>query len=151
MTSSLRRIGERFQGASEPVRIAVVSSLGTGLGWLTYELIYWLNPLPEVWRATSSWLVAFVLGVVRQHALHRWLTFSHETPYWESLGRAYLFYASLATLGATLNGYLILTLGWHHRWAYLASVLATGVLTLTLMKRLVFVPARSRPKQPARG
>jgi hypothetical protein len=52
----------------------------------TYEIIYWFNPFEP--RATTSWAVSFLIGVTRQHGLHRMLTFTHQSPYWPSLGRA---------------------------------------------------------------
>jgi len=122
-----------------PERLRLVSTavLGAAIGWLTYELLYRLNPF-EAYRATTSWFLGFVIGVARQHALHRTLTFTHETPYWRSLGRAYLFYSVSAVLGAFTNYYLTAVLGLHHRAAWLICLVITAGISLLCLKRLVF-------------
>lgn len=111
--------------------------LGAGIGWLTYEIVYWLNPLRE-FRATTSWILAFLVGVTRQHGLHRTLTFTHHSPYWPSLGRAYVFYSVSAVLGAGLNSILTVRFGLHHRIAWAACLLLTALLSVLFLKRLVF-------------
>ncbi len=121
----------------EPLRLVCTAILGAGIGWVTYEIIYWLNPLHES-RATTSWALAFLLGVARQHGLHRTLTFTHHSPYWSSLGRAYLFYSVSAFLGAGVNYTLTVRLGLHHRLAWAACLLLTACISIVFLKRLVF-------------
>ena len=112
--------------------------LGAAIGWLTYEVIYWFNPF-DAYRATTSWFVGFVLGVARQHALHRTLTFTQKSLYWSSLGKAYLFYSISALLGACANYYLTSVLGLHHRLVWLICLGITASISLLFLKRLVFV------------
>ena len=121
----------------EPARLICTAILGAGIGWITYEIIYWLNPL-HASRATTSWVLAFLIGVTRQHGLHRTLTFTHRSPYWSSLGRAYLFYSVSAFLGAGLNYILTVRVGLHHRIAWGACLLLTAFLSVLFLKRLVF-------------
>ncbi len=121
----------------ETVRLGVTAIIGAGIGWVTYEIIYRINPLRET-RATTSWAIAFLLGVIRQHWLHRMLTFTHDSPYWPSLKRAYLFYSVSAFLGIGVSYLLTVRLGLHHRLAWAACLLLTASISALFLKRLVF-------------
>ena len=127
---------------SEPVRMMLTAMIGAGIGWITYEIIYRLIPTFS-YRATTSWALAFTIGVVRQHALHRTLTFAEHTPYLSSLGRAYLFYALAAFCGVFLNYTLTMRLGKNHHIAWLACLLLTGLLSFFFLKRMVFNGGKS--------
>jgi putative flippase GtrA len=126
----------------ETLRMMLTAILGAGIGWITYEIIYWLIPAFSC-RATASWVLAFTIGVVRQHALHRTLTFIEHTPYLSSLGRAYIFYAMATFCGAFLNYTLTVHLEVHHRMAWLACLLLTGLLSFFFLKRMVFNGGKS--------
>jgi len=116
--------------------MVVTAGIGALIGLLTYEIIYALNPLQP--RAASSWAVAFAMGIARQHALHRWLTFTHDTPYWSSLGRAYVMYSGSAAAGTLLNWGLTAGLGINHRIAWMICLLTTAMISLIFLKRYVF-------------
>jgi putative flippase GtrA len=76
----------------ELVRLILTALIGALIGLVTYEFIYWLMPLSP--RATLSWGAAYLIGIARQHGLHRTLTYYHQnSPYWTSLARAYLMYS----------------------------------------------------------
>lgn len=98
-------VGQRllagYRALPETSRMALTAVLGALTGLVSYEIIYWLNPLEP--RATTSWVVSFLLGVTRQHGLHRWLTFNHRVPYWPSLGRAYVLYSGSLLWGTGLS------------------------------------------------
>ena len=128
----------RFYSIPEVIRMFITAITGAGIGFITYELIYWLNPL-VTFRATTSWTVSFILGVVRQHGLHRLLTFTHRSPYWKSLTRAYLFYSISALFGALLNYFFTVHLMIHHRLAWLACLAVTALMSMLFLKRLVFI------------
>ena len=66
---------ERFFTLPRPIRFAVVGSGGLAIGFVVYNVIYWLNPFEP--RATIAWIVASLLGVMRQHWLHKQLTFNY--------------------------------------------------------------------------
>jgi len=127
----------RFYALPRPARFAIVGFGGVAIGFVVYNAIYWLNPLEP--RATTSWAIASVLGVWRQHALHRLLTFhDRNVGYMSSLGLAYVAY-SLGIVGSTvLNWWLTEVVNLHHLLAWgicLAS--ATGV-NYFLLERLAF-------------
>ena len=113
------------------------------IGFLTYEIIYFLNPIQP--KASSSWAIAFLVGVARQHALHRWLTFLHHSPYWKSLGRAYLMYSGSLLVSSALNWALTEQYHMHHRLAWACCLIVTGLISLIFLKKYVFkLPKKSR-------
>jgi putative flippase GtrA len=126
-----------YQKMPEKVRMVVTAIIGAIIGLITYEIIYALNPLQP--RATTSWALAFAIGIARQHALHRWLTFHHNaTPYWPSLGRAYVMYSGSAAAGTLLNWVLTVGLGINHRLAWVICLFTTAAISLIFLKRYVF-------------
>jgi putative flippase GtrA len=127
---------ERFHRLPETVRLAAVALLGALIGLVTYQVIYWLNPLEP--RAPTSWLAAFVIGVPRQYSLHRSLTFRSAVPYAPRLARAYLLYAGIAVVTTLLNWLLVERLSVPHHLAWLACISTTGLINLFALKPLVF-------------
>jgi putative flippase GtrA len=128
---------ERYRGMPLKLRMAATAALGASLGLVIYEIIYaivWFEP-----RATVSWTLGFVIGVGRQHALHRALTFGGQaTPYWRSLRRAYVMYSGSMLFGAGLDWVLVERLGVHHRLAWLACLASTATISLVFLQRFVF-------------
>ncbi len=127
---------QRYRALPERVRIVGTAFIGALVGYVTYLVIYAFNPLQP--RATTSWLLAFLVNVSRQHALHRWLTFANPGPYWPSLARAYVMYSATAVATTTLNWYLVVHLEWNHHLAWLACLGLTGLISLAFLKRFVF-------------
>jgi putative flippase GtrA len=125
-----------YQRMPEKLRMLVTAIIGAIIGLITYEIIYALNPLQP--RATTSWALSFGIGIARQHALHRYLTFTHHSPYWPSLGRAYLMYSGSATVGTLLNWGLTVGLGVNHRIAWIICLFTTAGISLIFLKRYVF-------------
>jgi putative flippase GtrA len=140
MPNALARTGgrllTRYRSLPEPARIVGTACLGAAIGYVTYVLIFAINPLP--WRAPTSWLLAFLVNVTRQYSLHRVLTFSATTAYWPSLGRAYVMYSGSAVATTTLNWYLTVERGVDHQLAWLACIGVTALISLVFLKRYVF-------------
>jgi putative flippase GtrA len=130
----------RFRRLPEKARLAVVAVLGALIGLVTYEIVYFVNPIEP--RAPVSWLVSFAVGVPRQYSLHRWLTFRSDVPYGPRLARAYSLYAAIALLTTALNWLLVEQFGLPHRLAWLACIATTGLINLFALKPLVFVNRR---------
>ena len=130
-----------FRSLPEPARITATAILGSLIGLITYEIIYFLNPLEA--RAPSSWLLAFMIDVPRQHFLHRWLTFDDVSAYWPSLGKAFVLYATIAAGTTGLDWWLVVDSGLHHRWGWLVCTLATGAVNLFVLKRFVYRAPRA--------
>ena len=127
-----------YRRQPEFVRMAGAAVIGAGIGYLTYEVVYLCMPkIP--YKPTVSWTVAYAIGVVRQHGLHRHLTF-HGTmsPYWASLRRAYVMYSGSLLLGMVLNAFLISVLDIPHRMACLCCLVATALVSFGFLRRFVF-------------
>jgi hypothetical protein len=123
--------------------MAATAVFGASVGWVTYEAIYYVNPM-TTYKSTVSWLVGFIVGVVRQHGLHRWMTFPYGTPYWNSLGKAYLLYSTSALVGSVTIFHLTENLGMHHRTAWLICLGITALTSILCLRRFVFVETKSR-------
>jgi putative flippase GtrA len=121
---------------SQTARLVAVALLGAAIGWVTYELVFWLYPLRRL-RAPASWMLAFVVGVARQHALHRRLTFRSDAAYWPSLARAYRYYGVVALVGGALDAALT-TAGVPHRVAWLLCLAVTAAAGVLFLERHVF-------------
>ena len=126
----------RYRALPENVRLVGTAILGALTGFVTYEVLYWLNPFEP--RATLAWSAAFLLGVVRQHGLHRWLTFGDQSPYWPSLRRAYVMYSGELVVGTGLDWLLTERLGVHHSLAWFCCLMFTATTSLFFLKRFVF-------------
>lgn len=133
---------EKYRSMPEKVRLGCTAVLGAAVGLLTYELIYFAMPLQP--RATISWILAFLLGVARQHGLHRWLTFSDRaSPYWSSLSRAYVMYSGAFVAGAALDWILTEQVGMHHRLAWACCLLTTMTISLGFLRSYVFAESHT--------
>lgn len=128
---------EKYRTLPEWVRLVLTAVIGASIGLLTYEIIYWLMPVNP--RATISWGTAYLIGIARQHALHRYLTYHHhDSPYWPSLGRAYVMYSGAFALGVLLDHGLTQYLGLHHRTAWFICLGVTALVSFVFLKRFVF-------------
>lgn len=128
----------KFSRLPEKLRIILIAMLGTTIGWVTYELVYFLNPVTEH-KATISWAVSFMIDVFRQHGLHTLFTFNHNFSYWNSLGRAYIYYPLTALVGMSANFLLNEHFEIHHRLAWLLCLMIIAGINIFLLKRIVFV------------
>jgi putative flippase GtrA len=126
----------RFHRMPEQLRLTLTGLIGASIGWVSYELLYAVNPVTH-YRATSSWAVAWAVSVWRQHALHSRLTFIDRPPAGDSLRRAYAYAAGSGLLGLVLNLHLTVGLGLSHRFAWLVGLLLSAMLSLLFLKRLV--------------
>jgi hypothetical protein len=81
----------------------------------------------------------FVLGVWRQHALHRWLTFhDRRGTYGSSLAMAYVAYSASIAASTALNWWLTEMLGMHHLVAWLVALTSSVAMNYSLLERYAF-------------
>jgi putative flippase GtrA len=125
-----------FKKLPENIRMVLVAIIGVLIGLITYEIVYFFNPFEP--KATSSWFIAFIIGIARQHGLHRSLTFSHKTVYWKTLFRAYIMYSGSLLIGTGLNWFLTEVMFVNHRIAWACCLLTTALISLFFLKRYVF-------------
>ncbi|PTX63581.1 putative flippase GtrA [Kordia periserrulae] len=121
---------------SETFRMLIIAGIGVILGFLTYEVMYYVNPFSP--KATLSWIAAFVIGIVRQHALHRKFTFSHKGSYVKSLYKAFVVDVGALIFSTVLHLFLVEVLQFHHRWVWGICLLSTALISLIFLKTYVF-------------
>lgn len=121
---------------SEYMRMLIIAVIGAVLGFITYEIIYYLNPFHP--KATLSWITAFIIGVARQHALHRRFTFFHKVPYFKSLYKAYVVDLGALLYSSILYWFLSEFLHLDHRLTWVVCLLSTALINVLFLKRYVF-------------
>jgi putative flippase GtrA len=126
-----------YRKLHENTRMVLTAIIGALLGLITYEIIYFLNPI--VPKASSSWFIASTVNIARQHGLHRWLTFhSYKTKYWESLIRAYIMYSGSLFFSVGVNWLLTEVMFVNHRIAWVCCLIITALISFFFLKRYVF-------------
>jgi putative flippase GtrA len=127
----------RLRSRPQYERVAVVAALGAAASWLTYEIIFFLNPIEP--RATSSWIIAYGVGVIRQHHLHRLISFP-DPPVRYSVSLARDYASSIVILGtsAGLNWFLVSSAAVDHRLAWLLCTCVVALSGYLAMKVFVF-------------
>lgn len=126
-----------YRKLHENTRMVLTAIIGALLGLITYEIIYLINPFEP--KASSSWFIANIINIARQHGLHRWLTFhTYKTRYWESLMRAYIMYSGSLIVGVGVNWLLTEVMGINHRIAWVCCLIITALISFFFLKRFVF-------------
>ena len=142
----MNRLLAWIRARDEIVRVAFVAAIGTVLAWITYELVFWANPLEP--RAASSWFMAFVIGIFRQHHLHRTISFPDtDGSYAASLRRDVVASIGILSLSTLLNYLVTEVAGLHHRAGWVACVAFVAGFEYLVMKLFVF-PRRRRTGAP---
>ena len=124
-------------------RVALVAAIGTIASYATYELVFWVNFIEP--RATTSWAISFVIGVFRQHHLHRHLSFPKASAaYNVTLQREWLSSLIVLIFSVGLNFYLTQKLSFHHRMAWAICITSAAGVEYGLLKFFVFRRTQSR-------
>ena len=134
---SMSRLLAWIRGREEIVRVAFVAAIGTVLAWITYEFVFWANPLEP--RAASSWID--VLSCV-----DRCFPDTDGT-YIASLRRDVVASIGILSLSTLLNYLVTEVAGLHHRAAWVACVAFVAGFEYLVMKLFVF-PQRRRTRAP---
>jgi putative flippase GtrA len=146
MVDSPLSIKERWLEAPEKLRYILVGFGGVAIGWVIYNLLYIFLPL-EHNVATTAWVIAYFIGVIRQHALHFWLTFSESTAkYLPSLARAFGAYSIGILVSTAANFQMNEVIGMNHQIAWIISICISLLFNFALLKRFVFTKSEAQPK-----
>lgn len=138
----MKKLIIKFRNLPEYVRMVVVALIGTIIGYVTYEIIFYLNPFHP--KATISWFLSYIITILRQHSLHRQFTFTtHKTPYWRSLMKAFVMYFSSLCLSSGLNYLMIEVLHINHRITWATCLIVTAFMSLFFLKKYVFKSSKS--------
>jgi len=133
-----------FAGRGEFARFVAVGPLGVGLGALQFELLWLVNPWTE-YRASSTWLVSSLVGVLWVHALHCRFTFAATARgRWRAtLGRAYLLYTSSVALGTLIMWGLVDEVGVRRTPAWFITTALTSLFNFVVLRRMLGAADRS--------
>ena len=130
---------EKWREFPEGYRYLVVGGGGVILGWIIYNLIFWLNPFEQN-RATTSWAVSYFLAIIRQHALHYHLTFSSsKSTYFESLIGAFGAYGIGWIITTMANGIIMSRFTSDHQIAFFATLCIGFTFNYFLLKKFAFL------------
>lgn len=126
-----------FRERNRRQKFIIVGVGGVAIGFVVYNIIYYLNPIEP--RATTSWLLASLIGVWRQHALHRWLTFhDRKGSYAASLGMSYVAYSTSIVASTILNWILTDAFGMNHLIAWAIALGSSVAMNYTMLERFAF-------------
>ena len=132
-----RRLVGWLHRRSELERVVSVALFGTLVSWLTYELIFLINPIEP--RATTSWFLTYLTAIVRQHHLHRLISFpGPKANYAATFRRQVLVNITLLGLGGGLNYVLVELADLHHRLAWLICMALVASSNYLSRKFFVF-------------
>lgn len=139
----MNRVVAWVRRQDEVWRVGIVAAIGTVASYITYEVVFFVNTLEP--RATTSWAMSFVIGVFRQHHLHRHLSFPKTTARYEiTLQRDWLASSIVLIFGVGLNYFLVEGLSLHHRIAWGICVVTAAGIEYGLLKFFVFRKSRKR-------
>ena len=118
-------------------RFVMSGVLGILAGFGLYGVAYVVNPITR-YRATTSYIASYLVGIVVQHALHRWITFGTEVPYMRSLRRSFIVYPVILVMTSGINLVIVRGLQWHHLAAFWISVGLSGLLSFIGLRAFAF-------------
>ena len=122
----------------EKIRFLITGMFGVFIGGFIYVIIYKSNPL-ETHKATTSWILAFLLAILRQHALHYFFTFTEiSVPYLNSLYGAIKTYSFNLVWSTVLIHFLNEQVKLDYRISWFITVAISVPLSYILLKKLSF-------------
>jgi len=125
-------------GWREVGRFALCGCAGSVVLFALYELVYGLALVPEL-NAPFSWAVSYLLASVVTHGFHRRHTFRWATSYWQTLRRTVVVYGTSLT-ATTLLDFGLVTAGFHHRLAWVLTLVASGAANYVALRNWGFLP-----------
>lgn len=128
-----------FANIPEKMRLLIVASIGAVLGWLTYEFLFFILPTAQH-KAVYSWILNYIIGVFRQHWLHKKITFTQDVPYWSSLGKAFVYYLSSGIFCGIMDFIFVEVFHINYRISWFLCLILAAILGLLFLKKTVFTP-----------
>lgn len=118
-------------------RYIIVGLAGNLIGLITYNILFFYFPLNE-YKIISVWILAYLIGVIQQHHLHRKWTFNDEgKSYLKTLIGAYKAYSIGMIISTVVNYFLLSELEINLQVAWFISV-GVSVVTNFLFLKTVF-------------
>lgn len=139
----MKRMVAWIRRQDEVLRVGIVAAIGTIASYVTYEVVFFFNGIEP--RATTSWTISFVIGVFRQHHLHRYLSFPNATArYTVTLKRDWFASFIVLIFSVALNYYLTEAQSMHHRIAWATCLITAAGFEYGLLKFFVFRRSKQR-------
>jgi len=86
---------------------------------------------------STCWLISFSLSIIPRHSSHRYLVFGkYNGSYWKSLQKMYFGYSFSIVISTLFNKYMIQMWQISHYFAWLITLLWTGVVNFFILKKL---------------
>tara|TARA_Y100000588_G_scaffold355897_1_gene411563 strand:- start:24 stop:425 length:402 start_codon:yes stop_codon:yes gene_type:complete len=128
----------KWDAVPQAYRFVIVGGIGTIIGWFIYNAIYIVNPMLE-YRASISWSVSYVAGVIIQHGMHYSLTFREsESNYFDSLRGAYFSYSLVLLFSTVFNGIIVEIIEIGHQISWFLTTIISAVMSYFLLRRFSF-------------
>ncbi len=120
-------------------RFVVVGVIGNLIGLAIYALIYSTVQLEP--RAAISWFLSALVGIWKQHGLHRMFTFTDSRDsYSRSLGKGYLGYSVIITSGTLVHWFIVSILGVYHYYSWFITKAFNLSFSFLVLRKFVFKP-----------
>lgn len=138
-----------FHKRTQFIRFVISGTIGTALFYLLYEFLYFLlqyaKPLLD-YRASISWFVSYVLSILWQHALHRYLVFGTQNSYWKTLFWTYVSYTLSLVISPAIIYLLVDYMGMYYQLGWVISLCATGLFNWVTLKFSFSLEGGSKPE-----
>ena len=120
-------------------RFFVVGVIGNLIGLAIYAAIFSIVQYEP--RAAISWFLSSIVGIWKQHGLHRIFTFTDSREdYLRSLIKAYLSYSFIIASGTICHWSLVSILGVYHYYSWLITQVIHVAISFLILRRFVFKP-----------
>ncbi|GMI44098.1 hypothetical protein TrCOL_g9240 [Triparma columacea] len=84
-----------------------------------------------------NWMLSFFFSIIFRHTTHRYLVFGeYNGTYYESLVRMYISYTFIVLLSTVFNVVMVRTMKLSWIWAWLITLVWTGVVNYFIIKQL---------------
>ena len=126
-----------FSNKEQVTRFVVVGVIGRLIGLAIYALIYSIVQIEP--RAAISWFLSALVGIWKQHGLHRMFTFTESRePYLRSLGKGYLGYSVIIASGTLVHWFIVSTLGVYHYYSWFITQAFNLSFSFLVLRNFVF-------------
>lgn len=124
---------------NEYMRFLGIATFNTAFFWIMYELLYWLDPF-SIYPATFAWAIAYSIGAIEAHYVHRRFTFKSNTTYSESLYWALCVYGAIGVISTISEHFLVYLVDLNHRIAWVINMSVFGFMMFLGLRLLAFPP-----------
>jgi putative flippase GtrA len=120
-------------------RFITIGVVGNLIGLAIYAGVYSFVQIKP--RAAISWFLSALIGIWKQHGLHRIFTFTDSRgPYFRSLARGYIGYSIIIISGTSFHWFIVSFIGIYHYYSWLMTKGVMLSFSFFVLRRFVFKP-----------